>query len=529
MKIQMVAKLTLGTLLTSIVACGGGGGGSSSASSCDTSVTGGAPVALAGSVRYAHVKHNTSSSGLDYTNVSNDPVRGATVEFRNCSNAVLASTTTDDMGAYTMNVPSDLQVQLVVRAEALKTTGASRWDLKIRNPSNNATHAVAFPLFDSASGSVNNDFVLKSGWVGNNMGSYAQTREAGAFAILDSMYGAMKAMEAVDASVNFPALTVFWNAGYNNGTSFYDGTAVHILGDQDTDTDEYDGHVVVHEWGHYFEDQLSRSDSIGGQHSGGERLDMRLALGEGFGNALAGIVTGDQFYRDSLGARQQGGFAIDTENNDTAGWYDENTTMGIIHDLGDTTNEAGDPVAGGMDTLYNAMTSNAYREQTSQTSIFSLINHVKINSPGLVGSINTMTDARGMNGSNVDDFATQEMNNAGDANDVLPVYTQLTVNGAAMTACTTTSHGGSPNKLSYRRFFRFTTNSAANTTITINRTAGTNTIYVLYNRANVVDNDGTTATTRNIVLNSLAAGEYVLDVRDSAITARSCFSVSVSQ
>ena len=55
------------------------------------------------------------------------------------------------------------------------------------------------------------------------------------------------------------------------GTSSYKGNGnVYILGDADSDTDEFDDHVVVHEWGHYFEDQMSRSDSIGGPHSGGK-------------------------------------------------------------------------------------------------------------------------------------------------------------------------------------------------------------------------------------------------------------------
>ena len=28
------------------------------------------------------------------------------------------------------------------------------------------------------------------------------------------------------------------------------------------DADEFDDHIIVHEWGHYFEDNFSRSDSV---------------------------------------------------------------------------------------------------------------------------------------------------------------------------------------------------------------------------------------------------------------------------
>jgi hypothetical protein len=54
-----------------------------------------------------------------------------------------------------------------------------------------------------------------------------------------------------------------------------------LLGKEDVDTDEFDTHVVVHEWGHYFESAVSRSDSPGGNHALGDLLDARLAFGEG--------------------------------------------------------------------------------------------------------------------------------------------------------------------------------------------------------------------------------------------------------
>ena len=56
-------------------------------------------------------------------------------------------------------------------------------------------------------------------------------------------------------------------------------------------TDEYDDHVVVHEWAHYFEANFSRSDSIGGDHASDNVLDIRLAFGEGFGNAYSAMAS----------------------------------------------------------------------------------------------------------------------------------------------------------------------------------------------------------------------------------------------
>ncbi len=55
-----------------------------------------------------------------------------------------------------------------------------------------------------------------------------------------------------------------------------------ILGDAGVDTDEFDAHVIAHEWAHYFEDVMSRSNSEGGAHLLGESLDASLAFSEGF-------------------------------------------------------------------------------------------------------------------------------------------------------------------------------------------------------------------------------------------------------
>src|SRR5690606_4113615 len=53
------------------------------------------------------------------------------------------------------------------------------------------------------------------------------------------------------------------------------------------DTDEFDQHVIAHEFGHYVEDWFARSDSIGGSHGYPDKLDLRVSFGEGWGNAFA--------------------------------------------------------------------------------------------------------------------------------------------------------------------------------------------------------------------------------------------------
>jgi hypothetical protein len=131
-------------------------------------------------------------------------------------------------------------------------------------------------------------------------------------------------------------------------TSFYRGDldSLFLLGDAGTDTEEFDDHVVVHEWGHYFEDVFSRSDSIGGSHSIGQRIDARLAFGEGWATALAAMALDDPQYCDTFVPGTSGGFGIDTENNNSGsqGWFNEMSVATFLYDLWDTVADGSDTV-----------------------------------------------------------------------------------------------------------------------------------------------------------------------------------------
>ena len=100
------------------------------------------------------------------------------------------------------------------------------------------------------------------------------------------------------------------------GSTFYqseDGASpkgMYVLGDDGVDTDEYDTHVLAHEFMHFIEYTIGRSDSIGGVHARGDKLDLRVAFSEGFGNAFSGMALGDPVYRDSQDAAQGDGFDL---------------------------------------------------------------------------------------------------------------------------------------------------------------------------------------------------------------------------
>src|SRR4029077_19806398 len=54
-----------------------------------------------------------------------------------------------------------------------------------------------------------------------------------------------------------------------------------------------DDFIILHEYGHYLAFHFSRDDSPGGDHSGNQRLDPRLAFSEGWASYFACAVLDD--------------------------------------------------------------------------------------------------------------------------------------------------------------------------------------------------------------------------------------------
>src|SRR5690606_22708627 len=164
----------------------------------------------------------------------------------------------------------------------LQRRGDPGWDVEVRNNTQNTGSPLASrPLYvlDSTAFSADADqerhLLAATGWDGS---AYSAARSAAPFAILDTIFSAMELVLSADSAAEFPPLDVFWSpdnstaggAGFNVdrgaiGTSFYDPNldSLFLLGRANDDTEEFDSHVIAHEWGHYFEDNFSRSDSIG--------------------------------------------------------------------------------------------------------------------------------------------------------------------------------------------------------------------------------------------------------------------------
>jgi hypothetical protein len=515
-------------LAVQLASCGGSGGGPA----------GGAAHTLSGTLVYDKVP--STSAGLNYAGTVEKPIRGVEVRVVDAetANTVLGSGVSGNDGRYSVSWTGAAAVKIVFLARTSSPIVAVQ-----DNTAGKAVYGLASGAIDATTTSTAN---LKAaiGWTGT---SYSN-RSAAPFAVLDAAWEAVLAFQAVRPSVSFPELHINWSVknapvapqasetqeqAYAAGritTSHWNRTELYILGQADVDTDEFDDHIIVHEWGHYFETKLGRSDSPGGQHVQGELKDARLAFGEGWGNALSAMIwSPNTVYSDASGARQASGFGFDLENNvasDPApGWFSEGSAQSILFDLFDSgANEPFDTVALGLGPIYDAMTV-AQKNTPAMTTLFSFISAVKAANPGQAGAIDTLTRYRNVVGVPVADaYGTGETVSGGSTAN-LPVYRNNIVVG---TGVPVTLLGGAQNAVGQNRYFRFPGNGAPHT-VSISTPTGEDVDAAVYqNGVLKAFAQGPTGTETTGSFATASGTEYIIVVTGFGVTASYTTTVTVN-
>lgn len=437
-------------------------------------------VHLGGQVTYDRVMFaERLYRGLDYDNIVTLPARGITVQLLDSKGNILASSQTDKQGHYNFLSNKNTQVKVRVLAQLYGETAAV-WDIQVRdNTSGNALYVMDGSLADSGiKETQTRNLHAPSGWSGDN---YNEHRSAGPFAILDSLYDAVQTVVGAAPEIVLPPLTVYWStkniaiSGSSRnghiGTSYFTshGPSIYLLGAADNDSDEYDRAVIQHEFGHYLEYQIGRSESIGGSHSQSSRLDMRVAFGEAWGNAFAGMASGDPLYRDSLGAGQSLGFTINVEarNHHNQGWFSEASVQAILYDLFDSQSDGGDDIGLGFAPMLEVLTSNAYQDFDGFASIYSFIHQLKVQQPAHYELIDSVMESFDIHGKGW--YGEGEINDGGSSM-VLPLYHQVEL-GQTVNVCSDSKYQDS-NGLDVRRFLRIDLPTTRSYNIRAVKTAG---------------------------------------------------------
>ena len=476
----MVRLLLLVSLVAGLAGCGGG---SSSAAPAVVA----APVSVSGQVTFDFVPA-VPGQGLSYAGTVARPARGVTVELLQAG-AVSASTTTTPTGDYSFaGVPANTEVSLRVRAELLRV-GAPSWDFRVvDNLNSDALYTLAGAAFNTGEASVTRNLHAASGWGGS---SYTATRSAAPFAILDLVYDAVQLVLTAAPNTAFPALQLHWSTanvpvagaapGEIGSSRYRPESGIFLVGAANQDTDEYDRHVIAHEFGHYLEHRFSRSDSFGGSHALTDQLDMRVAFGEAWGSAFAGMVTGQEVYVDTHSAGQAHAFSFNLEQtpsrvgpnaNPNPGWFNEESLQSLLYDLYDNGRDVPpgtlvvDDLALGFAPLW-AVFTNEQRSTRALTSVFPFVNALKAARPADAPLIDQLTTSQRI-AAVTDEYGSGQTNfglptqrtEAEVAADFKAVYDTLPVNGTLPEVCSlddyTSALTDAENKLASRRFVRFT-------------------------------------------------------------------------
>lgn len=340
----------------------------------------------------------TFSNGLDYANPLTLPARGVWVALRDAAANDLVTGVTDANGDYSLSFTSGTPTTVVALAR-FASLGAGGGPLAkvVDNTQFGSQYGITLAV-DTSAGSVTANLNAASGWDGT---AYTSPRASAPFAILDVAYQARKLVESANPNVLLNDLTINWSTQNiptsgiltlgQIGTSHFSPTTkqLFILGAEDLDTDEFDDHVIAHEWWHYFEFTHSRADNMGGPHGQGDLLDPAVAFSEGMGDAFSGMATNDPDYLDTGGFGQAiTGLHLPLDADtiaDTAifpgtsfpldGIVSEISIQEVAFDLFDGGPNDDDPVSLGFTPIYQAMIS--FKSFSGFTTISGLLSFIK--------------------------------------------------------------------------------------------------------------------------------------------------------
>lgn len=535
---------------------------------------------ITGTVRYARVP--ITNSGLNYSASVRLPVRAVVVQAVDasggqCSESVVASALTNGAGEYGLMVPENLVVCVEVRAQMIRDSqaggGGASWDIQVSDNSNsNAPYYLVDSRVATPSDEPLRDLFAPSG-VQEGSSNYTGARAAAPFAILDSVCEALDTVVAVDSDVQLPLLHLRWSV--NNiavsgaieegeiGGAFFRklqiidtsgnvlgfSNEIFLLGDEGSNTDEYDPHVINHEMGHYIANALFRSDGFGGEHLLGDRLDMRTAFDEGWSDAFSAIALDEvsplvldepKIYRDSLGVNQSQTFrfSMDVNGPNLSGWYSESSVYSVIYNLFDSVNDGVvDTLSLNFQPIYDTLSSSSYQSSDAMLSIFSFINQLKLRTDNDL-AIDTLLAEENFESIN-DDFGSGEEaqnNDIAFRDDVEPIYTPLVL-GVGGTVCSNNQFG-LVNKLSVTQFLQFDATENRNYTITVDPVTGSfsngQAILDVFQRGSKLATAAAASPGAQIQRSLQFQGIVVLALYDSANgdvdavdTSRRCFVVTV--
>ena len=297
-----------------------------------------------------------------WSGTDNDrPIRRADVSvLNNAGMSVLGTGSTDQDGNFSITVPSQGVVDLVVRVDCDTDLDGGFQRIRVTTTSN-AEYQTFSPVF--AAHDTSGDLDIGTVVAGKIL---AGGKEANPFNMFDmGVHASEYVTGPLIGAGNAPqTIRLYWPGG---GGSFASGNKATIA-----DDDGYDDAVILHELGHVIHNMYSDSDSDnpGGSHFFGDSdQNPALSLGEGYATFFGSTIMIEQIdrqaiYQDANGSSQTGGsqLRLRLENaapygGDARGAADEVAVACTLYDIldGAATSDSGS--AGVDDDLFDPDTT----------------------------------------------------------------------------------------------------------------------------------------------------------------------------
>ena len=282
--------------------------------SCDPSDSTENTVAVTGQAVFEYRTHG--NAGLGAVQPSK-PIRFAEMEVFTESNDCVTSGQTDEQGGFSIQLPYNDTAQTYV----LKINSrANNEHVKISvqdDPLKYQHHFLSHTLKLESASPVNNlTITAPADDLGGAFNIYDQILEANIFLREHTKTCQTYHTDCTPFTVA-PKVYVYWKKGLNPATylsgstssfSFYlpKNDQLFIVGGSNgnisaSNTDHFDNIIILHEYGHFIEDNFSQTDTQGGSHDANSIIDPRLAWSEGFATFFANAVSGQPAYIDTIG------------------------------------------------------------------------------------------------------------------------------------------------------------------------------------------------------------------------------------
>lgn len=373
-------------------------------------MTQGTKYILSGFARYEQPQLQNTAVYLNLSSpsISVKPIRQALVQVIDIqADRILAWTTTDETGFYKVSYDepegSNIRVRVLARTYANSQNPRYKSDDRcnlflsvLDNTAGGALYAVS--SVEAAKGSGIIDVRATYG---------ANSRGSAPFSILDAGLAATDTILTAKSDITFKSLNFYWSSANTNvsgnvqtgliGTSYFGQDvfgdvgkgAIYLLGAAGVDTDEYDANVIIHEFGHYLEYSVYRSDSVGGTHSLTALVDLSLAFSEGWGNFFSAYVRQNSVYTDSNGTNNSSGFNFNLETNFAGNIYTERAVQNALWDITDAANDAGDSIQCSLGVISGALLG--LKSDSASSSYLSFANNLQNQAPVCIaGGLNSI-------------------------------------------------------------------------------------------------------------------------------------------